>query len=132
EADLSGPVQRHRVAPLAVAATDDIEARRHRPQDPPPQPVVLVALLVGLDACGKRSDRTLLDRHWATLLRRQRCGLGVNGCPTAAERATNIRVAGDEQTASRGSSVRVGDSEQSPEAMSLLVWTTIDVSLVVS
>src|SRR5262249_54190740 len=53
----------------------------------------------GLDACGKRSDRTLLDRHWATLLRLQRCGLGVNGCPTAAERATNIRVAGDERCA---------------------------------
>jgi hypothetical protein len=60
------------------------------------------------------------------------CGRGVNWCLTAAERATKIRVAGDEQTASRGSSVSVGDSGQSPEAMSLSVWTTIDVSLVVS
>ena len=62
----------------------------------------------------------------------QRCVLGVKVCPVAVERATNIRVAGDEQTASRGSSGSVGESGQSPEAMSLLVWTMIDVSLVVS
>src|SRR5687767_7011618 len=60
------------------------------------------------------------------------CGRGVKVWPSAVERLTNIRVAGDEHTVSRGSSVRTGDSGQSPEAMSLLTCTTTVVSLVVS
>ncbi len=55
-------------------------------------------------------------------------GSGVKGWPSAAVRAMNTRVAGDEQTASRGSSTRVADFVHVPEAMSLLVCTITVVS----
>ena len=56
-------------------------------------------------------------------------GIGVNLCPTASVMAANILVAGEEQTLSRGSLARVGDSAQSPDAMSLLVFTATVTSL---
>ena len=59
-------------------------------------------------------------------------GFGVNVCPSAVDRATNIRVAGDEHTAVLGSSVRTADDSQLPEGMSLFVCTATVVSVVVS
>src|SRR5439155_19907008 len=68
EADLRRPVERHPVAPLPVPGPDDIEPVRHLPQHPPPQLVVLLLLLVGVDAVRERPDgRSGLRRHARTL-----------------------------------------------------------------
>ena len=62
ERDLRRPVQRHAVATLApVRGADDVEARRHLPQDAPPQTVVLVRV----GAVGERRYGTFLDSHGA-------------------------------------------------------------------
>ena len=56
----------------------------------------------------------------------------MNSWPGATETVAKMRVAGARHTASPGSSVTVGDSGQAPDAMSLFVCTTMQVSLVVS
>ena len=74
EAHLGGPVQGHRVATLTRPRADDVEARRHGPQHPPSQPVVLVAGLVGVDPGRERPDGS----------RPSRCGHDGDGSPAVS------------------------------------------------
>src|SRR5215207_4092358 len=59
-------------------------------------------------------------------------GGGVNGCPSASDSATKMRVAGDMQSIVFGSSASVLLTVQSPAGMSLFVIVITVVSVVVS